>query len=582
MTLCGSIDIGSSTLAGCVVEKNRAGVRVLRYEVLPRPADAEGFSAALRELAARLDFSHVRHVAANVDGPLFVRNLEFPFADLKKVEPLVNYELDEQIPGDVEDMVVVTVPTVLREKTEVLAAAVPRETISAQLQAFAQAGIQPYRLVHPAARAAILAGAEKGCTAVIDIGATLTHLAAVVDGRLRSVRTWAEGMESLVSALAAYSSQNPEQIRSWLSSSGHIQPPVPGEEGYEEVIRSSMGRAFEEWRRFLLQAQARHGVPVSRLVLCGAGARLAGLAAVAASFFEIPVQIAQIPGDVPDPKRASVAAQALSCLQPEILNFRRGEFAYGSGESLVKKKALAIAWGLSLFFLMTSVSALFTLWRLEREEKDALERLGRISGEVLGKTTYNPASVRKQVKQRSQKGARASSGAQLPSMSAWTLLSLISQNLPENALRASGNPAPEAPGTAEKKEEKKEESPETAKTEAARPADSGSPSGSDAKAGVPGESAENKPDSGKEGDRKEEKKEEPISPVVVDIQKLHIRSGKVTLGGVVTKAQEVDEIVRALKRIPCFQEIAPGAIKTVGSGADEKREFSIEITMDCL
>jgi len=584
MTLCGSIDIGTSTLAGCVVEKTRAGVRVLRFEVVPRPAGEEDFVAALRDLASRLDFSHVHHVAASLDGPVFLRNLEFPFTDLKKVDPLVPYELDDQIPGDVEDMVVATQSTVLADKTEVLAAAAAKTDIASQLQAFSQAGIDVYRLVHPAACAVPLAGSEKGCTLVVDIGAGATHLALVADGRLRSARTWAEGMESVVSALAAYSSQDASAVRQWLASSGHIQPPAAGEEGFEEVIRSAVGRAFEEWRRFILQAQARHGETVTRLVLAGGGARLAGLASAAASFFGVPVQTAQIPGDVPDPKRAVAAAHALLCLHPEILNFRRGEFAYGSKDSVIRKKALAIAWGLGMFFLMTSVSSLFTLWRLEKEERAALQRLGDISAEVLGKTTYSPASVRKQIKQRLQKGLSTVSGEQLPAMSAWTVMSLISQNLPENALR---HPAP-VPAADLKSDVKKndsaagKESANNANPDGATKEDSKDSRKSDA---VP-ESSQKTDGNGREEEKndknREEKKEEPISPVAVDIQKLHIRPGKVSLGGWVKSAQEVDEIIRALRRIECFREISPGAIKTVGSAEDEKREFSIEITMDCL
>ena len=442
MTLCGSIDIGTSTLASCIVEKTRSGIRVLRYESIPRPAEYDNMIALLRELALRMDFSHVRKIAVNIDYPVFVRNLEFPFTDIKKVEPLVPYELDDQIPGEVENMVVVTNPVVLKDKTEVLAVAVTKKDVKDQLHMLKQVGVDAYRLVHPAARSIVIAGAETGCTVVVDIGAFATHLTAVIDGRIRFVRTWAEGMESVVSALSVYSSQNEDVVRNWFVSSGHIQPPTIGEEGYEEVIRTVMARAFEEWRRFMLQVQTRCGVPISRFVLAGGGANLAGLASVASSFFEIPVQIAQIPGDLADPKRASVVAQALLCLQPEILNFRRGEFAYGVKDSVIRKKALAIAWGLGTFFLMLSLSSMFTLWRLEKEERNALQQLGHMSSEVLGKTIYNPSSIRKQIKQRIQKGRLAGGSEQLPNMSAWTVMSLISQNLPENALRHTSSAMP--------------------------------------------------------------------------------------------------------------------------------------------
>jgi hypothetical protein len=266
-------------------------------------------------------------------------------------------------------------------------------------------------------------------------------------------------------------------------------------------------------------------------------------------------------------------------LQPEILNFRRGEFAYGAKDSVIRKKALAITWGLGTFFLMMSVSSMFTLWKLEKEERDALQRLGRITSDVLGKTVYSPSSVRKQIKQRTQKGRAGSAGEQLPTMSAWTVMSLISQNLPENALR---QPEPASP----------EKTPEAASADSAKSGESEKSKEADSKntaaddnATAEAEKAKDKNGDGKKdnnGDKKDAKKEEPIAPVAVDVQKLHIRAGKVSLGGIVKNAQEVDEIIRALRRIECFREITPGAIKTIGTAEEEKREFSIEITMDCL
>ncbi|PKN22173.1 MAG: hypothetical protein CVU65_15470, partial [Deltaproteobacteria bacterium HGW-Deltaproteobacteria-22] len=120
----------------------------------------------------------------------------------------------------------------------------------------------------------------------------------------------------------------------------------------------------------------------------------------------------------------------------------------------------------------------------------------------------------------------------------------------------------------EKPEAKPEEKPEAKPEEKPESKDGEKPSEK-----VAGEEGKDKP---------VVKKEEPIAPVRVDIQKIHVRPGKVSIGGVVNNAQEVDEIIRGLRRIPCFQEIAPGAIKTVGTGEEEKREFSIEITMECM
>ena len=581
MTMVGAIDIGSATISGCVVDFSRNGVKVQQYETLPRPEEPERLDEAVRALAGRLDLAHVK-VTASLDRPVFVRNLEFPFTDLRKIEPLLAYELDDQIPMDVSELVITHGHVTHKDKTEVLVLAASREEVADELRRFAAAGLEVSRLVHPANRAVFFAPLGEPCTLVIDLGARVTHLAAVSQGHLRAVRTWADGMESVVEALAKYSRQEPAQVRDWLHFQGRISAPGQQEEGFEQVIRTEVERAFEEWRRFLLAFQTRHHETVERMVLIGDGARLPGLATAAAAFFDVPVQVGQVPGEtLMNPKQAGLVALASLTLSHEALNFRRGEFALGAKDSLVKKKALAVMLGLSIFFTMMVGSGLFTLWRLEKEERDLLDLTGQLTTEVLGKPIYDPKVIRKQIKQKTEKARGTGSTALLPRMSAWVLLSQISAQMPANAAVAgpdAAEPAVDAAGPTgapegSKPEEKKDEAkPAEEKKDEAKP--------------VEEKKDEAKPAEGKNGapngDSKEPKKEAPIAPVRVDITKIHIRAGKVSLGGTVTTAQEVDEIVRGLKRIECFQEISPGAIKTVGTGEEERREFTIEITMDCL
>lgn len=573
MSMVGAIDIGSATVSGCVLEIQRSGMKVLQYETLPLPVEPEGKGAAIRTLVGRLNLAHVKQVVANLDQPVFVRNLEFPFSDLKKIEPLISYELDDQIPMDVDDLVITHGHTVQKDKTEVLVVAASREGVAEQLRMLSACGVEVTKLVHPGNPAMFFSGPTDPCTVVIDVGARVTHMAALVRGTLLTLRSWTDGMESMVAALARYSSQDEHQVRDWLNLQGRLTAPGQHEEGFEQVIRTEVERFFEEWRRFILSFQTRHQETVERVVLIGNGARLPGLATAAAAFFDVPVQVGLVPGEtLADPKKASVVALAYLGSSGEALNFRRGEFSLGAKDSLVKKKALAVVLGLSIFFTMMVGASLFTLWRLEKEERDLLGLTGQLSSEVLGKRLYDPAAIKKQIKQKTQKTRANGSDQFLPRMSAWVLLSQISEKMPLNAA-LEGDAAPTDPTAAidagkTGPEAKPEEKPE-AKPEEKPEAKDGEKSSEK----VAGEEGKDKP---------VVKKEEPIAPVRVDIQKIHVRPGKVSIGGVVNNAQEVDEIIRGLRRIPCFQEIAPGAIKTVGTGEEEKREFSIEITMECM
>ena len=212
MSMVGAIDIGSATVSGCVLEILRTGMKVQQYETLPLPAEPEKKGEVLTALIGRLNLAHVKHVVANLDQAVFVRNLDFPFSDPRKIEPLISYELDDQIPVDVDDLVIAHSTTVQKDKTEVLVMAAGRDGIAAQLQELSACGVEVTKLVHPASRATFFATAADPCTVVIDLGAKVTHMAALVQGHLRTVRSWADGMESVVSALAKYSSQEAHPV----------------------------------------------------------------------------------------------------------------------------------------------------------------------------------------------------------------------------------------------------------------------------------------------------------------------------------------------------------------------------------
>ncbi len=545
-----AVDIGSTSVSGCVIEKQRNGLRVVQFETQAHSGDPESRLLAIKSICGRLNLGNHKSITVNLDSPVFIRNMEFPFSDSRKIEPLIPYELDDQIPVDVDDLVLTKSLLVKKDKTHVLVLAAQKEEVARQLEVFSATGVEVTRLVHSSNRAVFFSGPHEPVTLVVDVGARNTEMAVVSKGRLHMVRHWNDGMEGIVHELAGFSSQDPAQVRLWLESSGRLSAGTAQEEEYEKIIRVGVERMLEEWRHFILVCEQKFQEPVERIVMTGAGTRFPGLVSAVASFFGVPVQVGNVPGEVAaEPKKASVVALAGLGLSHEVLNFRTGEFAPGARYSLVKEKALSVLLGLSLFFSMLTIAALFQLKRMEKEEKDLLGMVGHLSTDVLGKAVYDPVAIRRQIRQKTDRAGTGSGSNQvIPRMSAFMLLSLISENLPANAVWVTGEEEP-----------------------ASSPASSGDP--------------EKEPES-RDPEKKEESMvetpETPIQPITMDIQKLHIRSGKVSLGGTVKSAQEVDEIIRALRRIGCFQELSPGAIKTVGQGEDEKREFSIEITMNCF
>src|SRR5579863_3716493 len=94
--------------------------------------------------------------ATSLGGEATLRLLSMPFADPKKIEQVLGYELESQILGELEGQVYDSVISSTRlgengiSTTNVIAVAAPKETVQARIAALAAVGAEP-RVVGAAA-----------------------------------------------------------------------------------------------------------------------------------------------------------------------------------------------------------------------------------------------------------------------------------------------------------------------------------------------------------------------------------------------------------------------------------------------
>jgi len=67
--------------------------------------------------------------------------------------------------------------------------------------------------------------------------------------------------------------------------------------------------------------------------------------------------------------------------------------------------------------------------------------------------------------------------------------------------------------------------------------------------------------------------------VKLDITRLDIKSGKTFIKGTANSRSEIGEIIKSLKAVPCFDEVAAGKVSEV---AEEKKSFSVTIKTNCF
>ncbi len=548
-----AVDIGSTTIKGCAVEEGRGTVRLLASHEVGRPEEPLEFRKALGDLLKMIGAQGKDRIVVGLSDMVFVRNLAFPFTDPKKVEPLIQYELADQIPLDADDAVIAHAGIERTEKgSRVVAAATPADQVGSLLGLFKDAGSEIFRLVFSPARAATVVPRVEAPVLVADVGGKRTELSVIADGRLLSARVTAGGIENIVDSLVRYSGRAEGEVRSWLAQSGSVSPQHEEEEGFEAVIREAVNQQLEDWRRFIIATERMLGKKIENIYITGRGAAFSGFVPWCTGFFERESKVVIAPCEGASSENSSLVALALLAGVPrqDVIDFRSGAFARDAAYSLVKDKALSVSLGISLFLVMLVISGVLTHHRLEREERDYLGVVGVLSKQVLGKRSYNAASIKRLIKKRKAKSKKgAVSDSPIPSMSAYVLLSEISKKLPprKEIEKKEGDDKG-------KKDQKDKKAPALKKPPRPKPANP-----KDAK---PGEGAK--------------------EPIALDIEEIRIKAGKIKISGTVERAKDVEQIITQLKTIKCIDEIKEGKMKTVGSGDNERKQFSLDITMTCL
>ncbi len=218
------LDIGRTAIKAVRLRRTLTGQESITFlkQDLPRTGE-EGLDPAhvaiqLRQFIKTHKLAGAHVVSALACRDLFIRTLELPFTDPKKLVQVVPYEVENLIPLPLEDVAVdyqVLGPSgdqpgaLGKAASDVLVAAVPRTKLSEHLHLLTEAGLEADLIdvdalalysyaQHLAKRGAVI----PPHLAMIDIGATKTTLCLTHEGRPRVIRTLGWGSRQLTQALA--------------------------------------------------------------------------------------------------------------------------------------------------------------------------------------------------------------------------------------------------------------------------------------------------------------------------------------------------------------------------------------------
>ncbi len=313
---------------------------------------------------------HHEAVAVAIDGEqAFVHRLKLPPTAQKQLDEIVPFELEAQVPVDMEELVFDKLQLRRASATDpllVLAAAARTEHVRRRIELVRSAiGREPERVgcgpLPLANLARVLPPLDvSGPIALIDLGGRRTEVVVLNGSEAAYARTLSRGVEGLPDTAPMLAAELRQTFGAWAAA------------GNAEVVRA-----------FLL----------------GGGAAAEG--AEAYLTHEVGVEVRELPAlqveTTPEqlqmlPRFAKALALALGLSgRPSDLDLRQGPLGFQRGYGFIKEKIPLLS-GLAAAIL---ISFLFSTWAelrgIERENEVLTAALGSLSTDVLGETTEDPA-----------------------------------------------------------------------------------------------------------------------------------------------------------------------------------------------
>lgn len=365
------LDIGSYSLKAVLSRGGLGRLEVRRFLHYPLEASGEGdLAAAIRKAMARFrqeeDLTGVEFVCAFPGQKASFRRLQLPFTDARKINQTVPFEVETQVPYDIDDLLLdYQILEKGDESAQVLVGLTQREALRDLLGTCEAGGVDPRILDFDAtalSNVATFLEEGDGFVFIVDLGHAKTCLCGLKERKLHSVRTIPMGGRALTEALqkdlgAEYTEAERRKHEDGLAL---IESGAP-------AFARSLDRLVKEIERTLNAPEnAALGRP-DRLLLCGGTAQMRGLSEYLQDRLGIPCKPLSLRRDdrlawSPGEENALLLPQALGLslrgtLSAPVskLNLRRDEFVYQRDFQVLRRKFMpSFAIAAALIVLLAS------------------------------------------------------------------------------------------------------------------------------------------------------------------------------------------------------------------------------------
>ena len=306
------VDIGSAAVRAVEVSHaGRPNPTLVRYHevALPEGAVSRGeviepntVAAAIKRLWSAGGFKSKNVVLGMGNHRVLARDLSVPKMPMKRIREMLPFQVQDLISVPVADALLDFYPISENEgengpQINGLLVAAVKESVLGNVKAVELAGLTPVEvdLIPFALSRSIFRGAKTDDAVVqIDVGAGTTTVVITYAGVPQFVRLIPTGGDDLTQALMLRLSVTAEEAEQLKRSLG-LGLAAPGSEAAVTVIREVTTELINSLRNTVNYfVNTRQSVPVTRIVLTGGGAHLAG-------FAEALTEVTRLPVVAPDP-----------------------------------------------------------------------------------------------------------------------------------------------------------------------------------------------------------------------------------------------------------------------------------------
>lgn len=411
------IDLGSHSVKVAVMTGAFGRFEIEEYLCEPVPADDKSIQSRLTSLTAilaSLPTDERRSFAATFPAEQSsTRMVSLPFSDKTQIQQTLGFEVEGQVPFDLEDMLLThRILDTSDEGSRVLAALTDSDRVGERLSQLNECSADPRSLIIDGDALGDLA--SSGVQAVLDIGHERTLVTICAEGRVWGTRAINTGGRHLTEALAEAKGISFEDAEA-LKHQTALRTGIPLDDDDEgatevkaaddaqlsdgEVLRQAIQSLLSSLRASLINFEDSLGLEVEEILLCGGTANLGGLSRLLKVDLGVPIRrlaVSDVAHAAGQPARYAlchtVARRAAGITSGDEMELRQGQYKFRG--DLASMRTAIIGGGVALALMVCLVVGLVT-WKV-LQTKAQLEELDAQIAEVVASVhqgAINPEDV---------------------------------------------------------------------------------------------------------------------------------------------------------------------------------------------